>query len=149
MESFFLAETTKYLYLIFDQNNFLHNDGQKARIVDTPNGECVVDAGGYIFNTEAHPIDPAIVHCCSAQRQAEREAVREWEDKYDLLTILDHRDTVSPMLLRKETLPEFLTNLKNIREDLQYLNEVNSSETTSTSKMGIEFEVDESFILDG
>ncbi|PIO63582.1 glycosyl hydrolase family 47, partial [Teladorsagia circumcincta] len=101
MESFFLAETTKYLYLIFDQNNFLHNDGQKARIVDTPNGECVVDAGGYIFNTEAHPIDPAIVHCCSAQRQAEREAVRKWEDNYDLLTILDHRDTVSPMLLRK------------------------------------------------
>nr|CDJ84763.1 Glycoside hydrolase domain containing protein [Haemonchus contortus] len=101
MESFFLAETTKYLYLIFDENNFLHNDGQKARIVDTPNGECVVDAGGYIFNTEAHPIDPAIVHCCSAQRQAEREAVRQWEDNYDLLSILDHRDTVSPVLLRK------------------------------------------------
>ncbi|VDO38407.1 unnamed protein product [Haemonchus placei] len=101
MESFFLAETTKYLYLIFDENNFLHNDGQKARIVDTPNGECVVDAGGYIFNTEAHPIDPAIVHCCSAQRQAEREAVRQWEDDYDLLSILDHRDTVSPVLLRK------------------------------------------------
>ncbi|PIO71865.1 hypothetical protein TELCIR_06222 [Teladorsagia circumcincta] len=137
MESFFLAETTKYLYLIFDQNNFLHNDGQKARIVDTPNGECVVDAGGYIFNTEAHPIDPAIVHCCSAQRQAEREAVRKWEDNYDLLTILDHRDTVSPMLLRK-----------NIREDVQYLNDVNSSETTATSEEGIEFEVDESFIVD-
>lgn len=26
MESFFLAETLKYLYLIFDENNFLHND---------------------------------------------------------------------------------------------------------------------------
>ena len=25
MESFFLAETTKYLYLLFDPNNFLHN----------------------------------------------------------------------------------------------------------------------------
>ncbi|VDP41200.1 unnamed protein product [Heligmosomoides polygyrus] len=101
MESFFLAETTKYLYLIFDHQNFIHNDGRKARIVDTPNGECVIDAGGYIFNTEAHPIDPAIVHCCSAQRQAEREAVRKWEDEYDLLSILDHHDTISPKLLRK------------------------------------------------
>lgn len=26
MESFFLAETLKYLYLIFDEDNFLHND---------------------------------------------------------------------------------------------------------------------------
>ena len=26
MESFFLAETLKYLYLIFDTENFLHND---------------------------------------------------------------------------------------------------------------------------
>jgi hypothetical protein len=26
MESFFLAETLKYLYLIFDKDNFLHND---------------------------------------------------------------------------------------------------------------------------
>lgn len=26
MESFFLAETLKYLYLIFDEKNFLHND---------------------------------------------------------------------------------------------------------------------------
>ncbi|KAK6059412.1 glycosyl hydrolase family 47 [Cooperia oncophora] len=147
MESFFLAETTKYLYLIFDPNNFLHNDGQRARIVDTPNGECVVDAGGYIFNTEAHPIDPAIVHCCSAQRQAEREAVRKWEDNYDLLTILDHRDTVSPMLLRKESVPEILTNLKNIREDVHYLPNTHSPETPSRTELDVEFEVDESFIL--
>ena len=24
----------------------------------------MVDAGGYIFNTEAHPIDPGALHCC-------------------------------------------------------------------------------------
>ena len=29
MESFFLAETLKYLYLIFDQENFLHNEISK------------------------------------------------------------------------------------------------------------------------
>lgn len=66
MESFFLSETTKYLYLLFDPDNFIHNTGQYGTIIDTPNGECVIDAGGYIFNTEAHPIDPAALHCCHA-----------------------------------------------------------------------------------
>ena len=51
MESFFLAETTKYLYLLFDPDNFVHNRGQKGRVVRTPWGECILDAGGYIFNT--------------------------------------------------------------------------------------------------
>jgi mannosidase alpha-like ER degradation enhancer 1 len=35
MDSFFLAETLKYLYLIFDDDNWVHK-------------------GNYIFNTEAH-----------------------------------------------------------------------------------------------
>ncbi|KAE9544112.1 hypothetical protein AGLY_001801 [Aphis glycines] len=65
MESFFLAETTKYLYLLFDPDNFIHNDGSHGKVWNTAGGrECIVDAGGYIFNTEAHPIDPGILHCC-------------------------------------------------------------------------------------
>ena len=56
MESFFLAETTKYLYLLFDPDNFIHNSGNTATVLNTPYGECIVDAGGYVFNTEAHPI---------------------------------------------------------------------------------------------
>lgn len=64
MESFFLAETTKYLYLLFDTDNFIHNQGEHGTIIDTPNGECVIEAGGYIFNTEAHPIDPSALYCC-------------------------------------------------------------------------------------
>lgn len=64
MESFFLAETTKYFYLLFDPDNFLNNDGSHGEVIQTPNGECVIDAGGYIFNTEAHPIDPAALRCC-------------------------------------------------------------------------------------
>uniref|UniRef100_A0A8C7XN44 alpha-1,2-Mannosidase n=1 Tax=Oryzias sinensis TaxID=183150 RepID=A0A8C7XN44_9TELE len=42
MESFFLSETCKYLYLLFDENNPLHKSGHK-----------------YIFTTEGHivPID--------------------------------------------------------------------------------------------
>ncbi|XP_020289329.1 ER degradation-enhancing alpha-mannosidase-like protein 2 [Pseudomyrmex gracilis] len=64
MESFFLAETTKYLYLLFDTDNFIHNTGTEGDIIDTQWGQCVVDAGGYIFNTEAHPIDPGALYCC-------------------------------------------------------------------------------------
>lgn len=52
MESFFLAETTKYLYLLFDPDNFIHNNGQTGRVHTLPSGrECILDAGGYIFNT--------------------------------------------------------------------------------------------------
>lgn len=61
MESFFLAETLKYLYLLFDPDNFLHNDGREGTVIHTPNGECIIESGGYIFNTEAHPMDPGKV----------------------------------------------------------------------------------------
>lgn len=64
MESFFLSETTKYLYLLFDVDNFIHNQGQHGTVIDTPNGECIIETGGYIFNTEAHPVDPSALHCC-------------------------------------------------------------------------------------
>lgn len=52
MESFFLAETTKYLYLLFDPDNFIHNDGRHGKVWNTAGGrECIIDGGGYIFNT--------------------------------------------------------------------------------------------------
>lgn len=38
MESFFLAETIKYLYLIFDEKNFLHANGEYANEHHTPFG---------------------------------------------------------------------------------------------------------------
>ena len=43
MESFFLSETTKYLYLLFDPDNFIHNDGETAKIVETTVGKCVIE----------------------------------------------------------------------------------------------------------
>lgn len=63
MESFFLAETTKYLYLLFDPDNFLNSDGRYGTIIDTKNGECIIESS-YIFNTEAHPIDLGALRCC-------------------------------------------------------------------------------------
>ena len=45
MESFFLSETTKYLYLMFDQDNFIHNTGSSGSLVHTTGGDCFVDTG--------------------------------------------------------------------------------------------------------
>ncbi|XP_064154647.1 ER degradation-enhancing alpha-mannosidase-like protein 2 [Anguilla rostrata] len=73
MESFFLAETVKYLYLLFDPDNFLHNSGSMFHTGSGPQGDCVLGAGGYIFNTEAHPLDPAALHCCSRAQEERRE----------------------------------------------------------------------------
>ena len=64
MESFFLAETTKYLYLLFDPDNIINNDGGIGTVIDTPNGECIIETGAYIFSTEAHPIDMGALNCC-------------------------------------------------------------------------------------
>ena len=60
MESFFLAETTKYLYLLFDPDNFLHGN---AETLDH-SLNCTTHSQGYIFNTEAHPIDIGALKCC-------------------------------------------------------------------------------------
>lgn len=43
MESFFLSETTKYLFLIFDERNFMNNDGRTARIIETTDGSCAIE----------------------------------------------------------------------------------------------------------
>ncbi|KAF7267328.1 hypothetical protein GWI33_019446 [Rhynchophorus ferrugineus] len=83
MESFFLSETTKYLYLLFDVDNFIHNQGQHGTIVNTPNGECILNAGGYIFNTEAHPIDPSALYCCH-NVPIDKFDFKEFETKKDL-----------------------------------------------------------------
>ncbi|CAK1578586.1 unnamed protein product [Parnassius mnemosyne] len=96
MESFFLAETTKYLYLLFDPDNFIHNPGVHGTVINTPNGECIVDVGGYIFNTEAHPIDPTMLYCCHEARQGINISevhriyqILEEEDNIQFMTMID------------------------------------------------------------
>ncbi|MEQ2213187.1 hypothetical protein XENOCAPTIV_010942 [Xenoophorus captivus] len=76
MESFFLAETVKYLYLLFDPAHFLHGGGTgggESWEEGGDSGQCVLGAGGFIFNTEAHPLDPAALHCCSRHAQEHQE----------------------------------------------------------------------------
>lgn len=76
MESFFLAETIKYLYLLFDPDNFLHGGGTSGVTsweAGGEGGQCVLGAGGFIFNTEAHPLDPAALYCCSQHSRDQQE----------------------------------------------------------------------------
>uniref|UniRef100_A0A6M2CNA5 alpha-1,2-Mannosidase n=1 Tax=Rhipicephalus microplus TaxID=6941 RepID=A0A6M2CNA5_RHIMP len=94
MESFFLAETTKYLYLLFTPDHFIHNNGSSADIIQTSSGECIIDTGAYIFNTEAHPVDVAAVHCCSVDKALEDQALRDFAKEFDVSKLLldEHRD---------------------------------------------------------
>lgn len=73
MESFYLAETLKYLYLLFseDTNHFVWNDGSHGKVFKNPytGKDCIADAGGYVFTTEAHLIDPGLFTCCSKPEQ--------------------------------------------------------------------------------
>lgn len=103
MESFFLAETTKYLYLLFTPDHFLHANGSQATLVETASGECLLDTGSYVFNTEAHPIDLAAVHCCSAQKAREDAALHRFQEALDLGQLLvDDRREHFLRLLRTE-----------------------------------------------
>lgn len=70
MESFFLAETTKYLYLLFDEHNFIHqsNGSVDDQIKPSVSPSCNTGSAGYVFNTEAHPIDIGAIHCCSSSK---------------------------------------------------------------------------------
>jgi mannosidase alpha-like ER degradation enhancer 2 len=72
MESFFLSETTKYLYLLFTPDHYLHKDASEmtqdefAHLPVDPQLGCDLGVGGYIFNTEAHPINVGVLGCCHA-----------------------------------------------------------------------------------
>uniref|UniRef100_W6NCQ1 Protein F10C2.5 n=1 Tax=Haemonchus contortus TaxID=6289 RepID=W6NCQ1_HAECO len=49
----------------------------------------------------------------------------------------------------QETVPEFLANMKNIREDSRYLHKITSPEAISEQKMEVGFDIDESFASEG
>ena len=41
-----------------------------------------------MFNTEAHPLDSAAIHCCSAEKKAQDEIIQHFHDNVDLLALL-------------------------------------------------------------
>jgi len=79
MESFFLGETLKYLYLLFDEESFVYNDGSSGVEINFKNQNnemksCIVDTG-YTFNTEAHLFDSSILYCCSNEKKRDEEFI--------------------------------------------------------------------------
>ena len=86
MESYFLAETLKYLYLIFDpENQFTLEPSRQFNATDffsLPGAQhllhnkqllrdgCSVAQSGYILTTEAHPIDVGALHCCKHKQRS-------------------------------------------------------------------------------
>ena len=45
--------------------------------------------GGYVFNTEAHPVDAASLYCCSGERSRDTAAVHSMMTSVDLLSTVD------------------------------------------------------------
>lgn len=58
MPSFFLSETVKYLYLLFDETNFIHHRP-------------------YIFSTEAHPFETTQLHSLREQQRLRNASALE------------------------------------------------------------------------
>ncbi|XP_045763642.1 ER degradation-enhancing alpha-mannosidase-like protein 2 [Maniola jurtina] len=128
MESFFLSETTKYLYLLFDPDNFIHNPGVHGTVIDTPNGECIVDMGGYVFNTEAHPIDPTMLYCCHEARQGINVS-----EVHRIYKILDEEDNIHFMSMIDATIPVKNTT-SYYKEAVYYGDPMNSAKIMDLSK---------------
>ncbi|CAI2738315.1 unnamed protein product [Dicrocoelium dendriticum] len=110
MESFFLSETTKYLYLLFDEENFLNalpGDGHPSHHYLSPSGGvCSPELGGYIFNTEAHPIDPGSIHCCHVANTLEKvtgghfppsDSSDQLIPAEDIEALISHEEHMSPL----------------------------------------------------
>ncbi|GAU98052.1 hypothetical protein RvY_09252-1 [Ramazzottius varieornatus] len=84
MESFFLAETIKYLYLLFDEDNFIHTDDGTAEVLEREKSSCVLSSGSFVFNTEAHPFDLSAVQCCSADNKAANSFLKSVRDNLNV-----------------------------------------------------------------
>lgn len=134
MESFFLAETTKYLYLLFDTDNFIHNQGEHGTIIDTPNGECIIEAGGYVFNTEAHPIDPSALYCCHEvpnQRLFDFDELKSNGNRFQGDSIKDVKNSKEQIL--EDVTPTVITN--NIDQDNESQIEIGVTEANENYKL--------------
>lgn len=140
MESFFLAETTKYLYLLFDPDHFLNNNGGVGTIINTPNGECIIDAGGYIFNTEAHPIDSSALRCCYENSRHEKifSSFDDFNTFKKKRTEPKRTKSEKSSLIDPKILSQNLDNNKN--EWLEFFNLINSTFHNEIKKMNLENE---------
>lgn len=127
MESFFLAETTKYLFLLFDPDNFLNSDGGYGTVIETQNGECIIESS-YVFNTEAHPIDVGALRCCyDVPRESlvkgfnRKKYLGETTEKFDepLKPVKLEEDPQSTEELKKALVDEIMSALTNVKKKIE------------------------------
>lgn len=61
-----INHSLRYLYLLFDTKNYIHGDQEGISGIPhrVASRSCFLDTGGYIFNTEAHPMDVGALDCC-------------------------------------------------------------------------------------
>merc|ERR1711963_969981 len=112
-----------------DPDNFIHNKGNMADIVETPGGVCMLDAGGYIFNTEAHPIDPAALQCCSglSEKEIKSQLALEMVDILNPSKIKEFKGDLVPERMkvlekkRQKEAKEKREREKRVREQLELL----------------------------
>ncbi|PRD28623.1 UNVERIFIED_CONTAM: ER degradation-enhancing alpha-mannosidase-like protein 2 [Trichonephila clavipes] len=135
MESFFLAETTKYLYLLFDPDNFIHNNGSCGELIEMSGGNCIIGTGGYVFNTEAHPIDIGAVYCCSARHHDHQLHLYEFQKTMDLHSLFEIRENKNFFKTFKGTKKHSFksNNPKYKTDDVKSTNSLNDSSKESSS----------------
>ncbi|KFD62982.1 hypothetical protein M514_03606 [Trichuris suis] len=90
MESFFLAETTKYLYLLFNPGHAMHDVGLSKKLISNGKQKCLVSQGGQIFNTEAHLLDASINYCCSSELKRDVRKLKSFSRNLDLTSLLSN-----------------------------------------------------------
>ena len=97
--------------------------------MQTPGGVCMLDAGGYIYNTEAHPIDPAALQCCSglSEKEVKRKIALEMVDILNPGKVKEFRGDLVPeriKMLEKKRRAEALERKereRRIREQIEVM----------------------------
>ncbi|XP_063710627.1 ER degradation-enhancing alpha-mannosidase-like protein 2 [Symsagittifera roscoffensis] len=122
MESFFLAETVKYLYLLFDTDNFVNSEGMKPREAYLDDGSlCLFNTAGYIFNTEAHLIDPAALYCCH-NRKSDNDIIKSRTKKFEQsLFEFTEEETFKTYSKRRKNPKLFDVTKEDIRDKVPFM----------------------------
>lgn len=95
-------------------------------------------SGGYIFNTEAHPIDTGALYCCSAEKKEDDLELQNFHDNLDLLAlfdITDNKDNVQGVKWNKGKKNHAEDEMMN--EALQFIN-IDKKKVSIHGNMGAE-----------
>jgi hypothetical protein len=84
--------------------------------------------GGYIYNTEAHPIDTGALYCCSEEKKEDDIELENFHDNLDLLTLFeinDNKDILHDGKWDKPSKKKYLDQINY--ESLKFLNDYDKS----------------------